>query len=294
MCDRVIKKGMYIMEKIGLLIYSTTLTRADFKDYDFIKEVQLKVQVGHDTFDEKDLSKEDMERYIDEGKKFLTSQPSPTEFLDVYKAFHDEGYTHVIAVMLSHKISGTYQSAMIAKSMIDFDLEVEVHSPNSASFGLALGIKQVAETIQGGASFQETVTKYHSIFKEPLISFTLGDLGHLFRGGRLNRVQAFIGKILRIKPVIEMIDGKLELVRKERTNIACMDHFISQIKRYVDKYENVYLDVINLNMADWGNKLVDYVKENFKKVDIHITEYVSPVFYSHLGNKGFGIAIVAE
>ncbi len=282
------------MEKIGLIVDSTTLTRKDLKKYEFLKEVQLKIQIDQETYVENQLTSEEMERYIDEGKKFLTSQPSPSEFLKVYKDFYEEGYTHVIAVLLPHKISGTYQSALVAKSLVDFDLEIEIHAPESASFGIALGVKQLAETIEKAKSFDEVQKKYYSIFQKPLVAFTLGDLGHLFRGGRLNRVQAFIGKILRIKPIIEIVDGKLDLVRKERTNLACMEYFVSKINDYAKNYKNVYLDVISLNMGEWGQKLIDYVKENLKKVDIHVTNYVSPVFYSHLGNKGFGIAIVAE
>ncbi len=282
------------MEKIGLLIDSTTLTREDLKNYDFIKPVQLKVQVDDETFDENQLAKEDMLRYIDEGKKFLTSQPSPAEFLDAYKAFFDEGYTHVIAIVLSHKISGTYQSAMIAKAMIDFKLEVDVHSPNSASFGISIGAKKLAEAIASGMAYKALNAYYYQLFDKPLVAFTLGSLMHLFRGGRLNRVQALLGRILRIKPVIEMVDGKLELVKKERTNIACMEYFLSKIESYVKDYKKVYLDIININMPEWGEKLLQAVKEKYPDVDIHETDYLTPVFYSHLGDKGFGIAILAE
>ena len=282
------------MEKIGLLMDSTSLTRDDLLEYGFIKMVQLKVDVDNHHYDEKDLTKEDMLGYIFEGKNLLTSQPSPAEFLHAYKEFFEEGYTHVITIVLSHKISGTYQSALIGKSMIDFDIEVDVHAPNTASFGVALGIKQIAESIAQGASFEALTTRYHALFKDPKVSFTLGDLMNLFRGGRLNRVQALLGKILRVKPVIEMIDGKLELVRKERTNIACMDFFMGLIDNYVSRYKKVYLDIININMPDWGAKLLEAVKEKYKQIDIYLTDYLSPVFYSHLGNKGFGIAIVAE
>ncbi len=282
------------MEKIGLLIDSTTMTRNDLNDYDFIKRVQLKVHVDDRHYDEKDISQEQMIDYLTHGHKLLTSQPSPAEFLNAYKEFFDEGYTSVITIVLSHKVSGTYQSALIGKSMIDFDLEVEVHAPNTASFGVALGVKQIAETIKKGESFQNVIARYHSVFKNPTVMFTLGDLMNLFRGGRLNRVQALLGKILRVKPVIEMIDGKLELVRKERTNVACMDFFMAKIEEYVSKYKKVYLDIIQLNMPEWGSKLLEEVKSRFSAIDIHITEFLTPVFYTHLGDKGFGIAMVAE
>ena len=282
------------MEKIGLLIDSTSLTRNDLTTYPFVKVAQLNVEIDKQTYQESDLTKDQMQQYIKEGKRLLTSQPSPSSFLELYRAFHKEGYTHVITMLLSQGLSGTYQSAMIAKSMIDFPLEIEVHSPNSASFGVALGVKLIAEMIQEGATFTAVQERYYRLYQKPFVAFTLGDLMNLFHGGRLNRVQAFIGRILRIKPIIEMIQGKLELVKKERTNHACLTHFMSGLETYVTKYKKVYLDIININMPDWAKKTFDLVREKYPNVEIHETDYLSPVFYSHLGNKGFGVAIIAE
>ena len=282
------------MEKIGLLIDSTTLTRDDLQDYDFIKVAQLQVQIDEKTYKENELSQKQMEEFLEEGKKFLTSQPSPNDFLELYKEYYDEGYTHIIAVLISHKLSGTYQSAMVAKSMIDFDIQIDIHSSLVASYGMALGVKKLAELIEKGNSYEDVNDKFNILFSEPLVSFTLGNLKNLLRSGRLNKVQAFVGKIMRIKPVIEMINGKLELVKKERTNAGCNKHFIEKIDYYYKKYKKVYLDIISINMNDLSNQLIEKVKEKYKGIEIHITNYLSPVFYSHLGNKGFGIAVMAE
>jgi DegV family protein with EDD domain len=293
MCDIVID-GDEFMEKIGLLIDSTTLTRKDLDKYSFIKVAQLKVSFGDEHFDESQLTKEEMQKKVNEGKHFLTSQPSPADFLEQYKNFYDEGYTHVISILLSSKLSGTYQSALIAKSMIDYPLKIDVYSPNSAAFGVALGVSKIAEMIEAKKIYSEVNKRYLTLFKNPFVSFTLGDLDNLIRGGRLNRVQAFLGKILRIKPIIKMIEGKLELVKKERSNKACMEFFLKNIDEYANQYKKVYLDIITLDMFEWGQKVLEVVKEKYKNVEIHMTDYLSPVFYSHLGNKGFGIAILAE
>lgn len=282
------------MEKIGLLIDSTTLTREDLIIYNFVKVAQLKVHFDEEHFDENQLTKEEMQEKIIEGKHLKTSQPSPIDFLNQYKAFYDDGFTHVFAVVLSSGLSGTYQSALIAKTMIDFPLEVDVHSPNAASFGIALGVKIIAEMIKNEKSFEEIQKRYYKLYEKPYVSFTLGDLMNLYRGGRLSRISAYIGKILRIKPIIEMIEGKLELVKKERTNKACLDIFMKKIDEYATTYEKVFLDIIQINMPEWGNKVLELVNEKYKNVEIHMTDYLSPVFYSHLGNKGFGVAILGE
>jgi DegV family protein with EDD domain len=293
MCDIVIFKGEKT-EKIGLLIDSTSITRDDLLKHKFIKVAQLKVNVDGTDYSESQLTIEEMANFLGSHRKMITSQPSPADFLNLYKEFFDEGYTHVITIVLSHKLSGTYQSGLIAKSMIDFNLEVSVHSPLTASFGVALGVAKIAKIIETGTTYDELIKRYHSIFQEPNVAFTLSDLKHLFKGGRLTGVQALIGAILRIKPIVEMIDGKLELVKKERTNIACLEFFINIIDGYTKKFKKVYLDIIDLNMEEWGNKLKVEVEKKYPKVEISTTKYVSPVFFVHLGNKGFGIAVLAE
>ncbi len=281
------------MDKIGLLIDSTTLTSEDLKAYDFIKTVYLKVVIDGEEHLEKDLTKEEMESYIESSTKMLTSQPAPTDFVDAINEFHEEAYTHVIVVVLSEKISGTFQSALLAKTMIEKDIEVTVHSPQAASFGIANGLRILAKDIQSGMDYENVMKRYYKIFEEPFIAFTLSNLKHLFVGGRLSRVQALIGTVLRVKPIVQMVEGKLKMVKKERTNIACQEFFLEKIDYYMNKYDNVYLDIINLNMEKWGQSLKEAVEEKYDGVHIHMTDYVSPVFYVHLGNKGFGVSIIA-
>jgi DegV family protein with EDD domain len=281
------------MEKIGLLIDSTTHTREELKNYDFIKTAQLKVVIDNKEYRENELSREDMEKYLSGSHKMLTSQPAPVDFLELYKEFKEEGYTHVMVVVLSEKISGTYQSALIGKTLLeDNGMEISIHSPKTASFGIANGIEIIAEEIKKGNSFSEIIDLFYKVFQEPLVTFTLGNLLHLFKGGRLNRIQALFGVVLRIKPIIEMIEGKLELVTKTRTNKACYEIFIEKIKYYQEKYNNVHVDIIDINMPEWSEKIETYLKKEMPNIKIHRTDYVSPVFFVHLGNKGFGISVV--
>jgi DegV family protein with EDD domain len=282
------------MEKIGLLIDSTSYTRKELYKYDFIKAAYLKVIIDQKEYLESQLSKEEMEKVLDENHKLLTSQPAPMDFYNLYKEYESEGYTHVLVVVLSEKISGTYQSALIAKTMLEeTSLEISIHSPQAASFSVANGLTVLADEIKLKKSFKDVLDLYYKLFKEPLVSFTLSDLKHLFKGGRLNRIQALIGTVLRIKPIIQMIDGKLDLVKKTRTHGACLEFFYEKIDYYCEKYENVYLDVIDLNMEEFSAKIVDYAKSKNKIIKIVQTKYVSPVFYVHLGNSGYGIGIVA-
>lgn len=280
------------MEKIGLLIDTTSLTRQDILIYPFIKVAKLNVSIDGKTYSEPELSYDDMMKYLGEGKKMLTSQPSPGEFLKLYEEYYQEGYTDILVITLSEQISGTYQSAVIAKSMSDYPINITVKSPKVASFGVALGISILAKEIQEGISFTDLDSKYYEIFENAHVMFTLSNLMHLFRGGRLSRVLALIGTVLRIKPIVEMVDGKLQLTRKERTNNACFDLFMSKIDEYVKMFPSVYLDIVQLNRIEWAEKIQKEVETKYPNVSINMSNAVSPVFLVHLGDQGFGIALI--
>lgn len=283
-----------MMEKIGLLLDSTTLTRKEITEFPFVKVAQLVVSVDGTTFEEKDLSEEVMIKHLHDGSKMTTSQPAPGHFLELYETFYKEGYTSVLVLTLSDKVSGTYQSAVIAKSMLEVPLNIEIMAARVASFGVAVGIPPLAKRIQDGQSFAEIVLAARTLYSDAEVMFTLNDLMHLFRGGRLSKVSALIGTVLRIRPVIEMIEGKLQLTHKERTNTACMEYFLAKCEEKHKKYGKVYCDVIDLNCDPWGERMVQAIKERYPQSEVHLTRTISPVFFVHLGDTGFGLAMAAE
>lgn len=282
------------MEKIGLLIDSTTLTRPGLEKKPYIKVAPLNVAVDGVDYTEFDLSTEAMIKNLHSGKKMTTSQPAPGVFVELFEAFHKEGYTHVLVLTLSEKISGTHQSAVIAKGLLEVPLEIKVYAPKVASYGVANGIPSLCRDIEAGKTFKAIVEHAYRLYDNAAVMFTLGDLMHLFRGGRLNKIQALLGSVLRIKPIIEMVDGKLELTKKERTNQACLEYFMEKVRALAQGKTHLEVDVIELNRKEWGDKLEAELHKEFPHASIARTDYVSPVFFVHLGDAGFGVAVVAE
>lgn len=282
------------MEKIGILIDSTTLTRTDILSYPFVKVASLNVTIDGVDQTEVSISTEKIVEKIHTAKKMTTSQPAPGTILTKYEEFYKEGYTHVLVVTLSVPLSGTYQSAVMAKSLVDFALSIEVKAPQVASYGVALGVIELCKAVQKGIKFSDLLVRYELLYKDASVMFTLSDLMHLFRGGRLGIVSALIGSVLRIKPIVEMINGKLELTKKERTNQACFEFFMAKLDRYEKQYKHVMVDIIQLNRLEWGDKLESAIRERYPETAIHRTDYVSPVFFIHLGDQGFGLSIIGE
>ncbi len=282
------------MPNIGLLIDSTTLTRNDILTHPCVKVAPLNVLIDGVEHRETDLTEEQMMGHLHTAKKMTTSQPAPGEFLRLYEEYHREGYTHVLVVLISDKISGTAQSAVIAKGMLDVPLEVEIYPTAVASYGVTNGVMSLIADIEAGHPFDRVLGRCKSLFYDAKVMFTLSNLMNLFRGGRLNKVSALLGTVLHIKPIIEMIDGKLQLTKKERTNLACYEYFMDAVRAYRAAHRNVSVDVIAINRDEWGAKLTEQIRREFPDVLVHLTKTLSPVFYIHLGDEGFGIAMTGE
>ncbi|MCK7470755.1 MAG: DegV family protein [Desulfomicrobium escambiense] len=254
------------MQKIGLLIDSTTLTRNDILSHPCVKVAPLNVMIDGVEHRETDITEAQMMEHLHTAKKMTTSQPAPGEFLRLYEEYQREGYTHVLVVLISDKISGTAQSAVIAKGMLEGSLEVEIYPTAVASYGVTNGVMALIADIEAKRTFDQVVARCKALFVDAKVMFTLSNLMNLFRGGRLNRVSALLGTVLRIKPVIEMIGGKLELTRKERTNIACYEHFMESVRAYRAIHRNVSVDVIAINRAEWGQKLTEAIGREFPDI----------------------------
>lgn len=92
--------------------------------------------------------------------------------------------------------------------------------------------------------------------------FTILDLKHLFRGGRLNKLSCAIGLLFKIKPVIEMVDGKLVLAYKMRTKVNVVDLFMKRISEFSLKYKKVYLRFVDLNNIEVIEQMKKWLPKN--------------------------------
>jgi DegV family protein with EDD domain len=136
-----------------------------------------------------------------------TSQPSPADFYDVYKKLTDEGHT-VISIELSAAMSGTYQAATIAKSMLEAEAEVDITviDSKSASYGYGMIVIIAAEMAKAGASKEEIIAEVHRLRKELKLYFLVDTLEYLRKGGRIGKASAVLGSLLNIKPILSIDD----------------------------------------------------------------------------------------
>lgn len=210
-----------------------------------------------------------------------TSQPSIQAFFEVFTAALENGQ-EIVAIVLSSKLSGTYNSAMAAAQMCESDKIVVIDS-ETAGPNLRFLVESANQLSAEGKSKNEIADAINKEKKRMGINLTVGTLEYLKRGGRLSSTQAFIGTLLNIKPIIALIDGKLEPIDKVRGKNKAIEAMIANIPQEVSKISICQID----NMSE-AQEVKELLLAKFPKAEISINE-LGPVVGSHLGPLALGI-----
>jgi DegV family protein with EDD domain len=149
-----------------------------------------------------------------------TSQATPGDFLDLFHRFTDAG-DEVIALLLSAKLSGTHDSAVAA---LDSQPKwpVDVVDSRSVSIGLGLMLQEAVAMVDAGASRDRIVANLIRMREQIRIIFVLETLEYLQRGGRIGKAQAFMGTLLKFKPLLGIVDGEVVPVTRVRSRVKAL------------------------------------------------------------------------
>lgn len=152
------------------------------------------------------------------GEMYKTAQIPPNMFNEKFLEYAKNGDS-VIYIAFSSGLSGTYQTSLFVRESIleEYpDLDLSIVDTKAASGGFGLIVLQAAKLAKEGKS-KEEILKAVEFYKENMeYIFTVDDIEYLFRGGRVSRVQAFVGGLLNIKPILNVEDGKLVPIEKVR------------------------------------------------------------------------------
>ncbi|MGS0973396.1 MAG: DegV family protein [Candidatus Izemoplasmataceae bacterium] len=282
------------MEKYGIVVDSTTyLTDEQFKKYN-IKRASLNVIVEGDTYKELEITNDFV---FDQMKhhRLTTSQPSPGEFYDLYLEMLKQ-YERVFVVPISQNLSGTYQSAILAHSMLDDkDMEkVHIFNTMNAAYGNELLVLELVDMMKQEIEETAIIERMNRLIDHSKLIFTIESLTNLMRSGRLSRAKALIGTVMRVKPLIQLDDGKLDLFTSTRTHKKALSEIISMMKETTKGFKRIMVRIQNQHSDTQTEVLIETVKEHFKDAEISINSYIGPVFSIHIGMQGYGIAWTGE
>jgi DegV family protein with EDD domain len=282
------------MKKHAIIIDSTVyLTKEQIKDNE-LTVVSLNVVEGDVSKREVDVDNNYIFSRQEAGASFTTSQPSPGEFLENYEELISKGYEKVFVVCLSKNISGTFQSANLAKNMLDDPDKVYIFDTMLAAYGTEMIAEQVIKMVNENKPEEEVIAKIDNIISTSGQMFTVENLFSLVKGGRISGTSAAIGTVLRIKPIIKIINGKLEVVNKERTYKKVHNYMVQNVIEDSKELKKLTFRVTSHNSLESAENLKAIIEEKFPNSEIIFTKYLGPVFSIHVGKKGYGLSWFAE
>ncbi len=158
-----------------------------------------------------------------------TSQITVTTFETVFNEIVKEG-DEAVVILIASKLSGTCQSAMIARNMVS-PKRIRVIDSETVTFGLGVAVREAVRLRDLGMSATEIAEELERIKKNIWLLAYIDDLTYLQKGGRLSATSAFFGTLLGIKPIIEVKDGEVRLVHKERGLKNAFSWIIDTVKK---------------------------------------------------------------
>ncbi len=223
-----------------------------------------------------------------------TSQPSPQAFFDAYKKYIKEN-NEIICITISSLLSGTYQSASIAKDMLSEEDQQKVHLVDSENVSVTIlyMAKKAEQLLLEGASAQEAVTWLEENKKKIIIFALLDTLENLKKGGRISSTQAFIGELLSIKPLVTVKDGKVDNLGKFRGR----KKGLKEIANVLGDLQNYHLD--HLFVVYNSDSLEESKQELELIIDPSLFEHVyyyklGSTIGTHSGKNAVGVCLLEK
>jgi DegV family protein with EDD domain len=216
-----------------------------------------------------------------------TTQPPPSDFVNVYNELAEET-DEILVVTLSSRISGTYESALNAKSLTEKKCRIEVIDSQTVGMGLGLIVIAAAKTAQKGSNLDELVDLVHRAMSRSHSIMYFDTLKYLAKGGRIGKAKGFLGSVLSFKPILTMQDGEIAQRTRVRSLVAGMDYLYNFVAGFAHIEE---LAVEHTTAPDEANKLVERLGSIFPKERIYRST-VSPVLGTHAGPGCVAVTIL--
>ena len=216
-----------------------------------------------------------------------TTQPPPGDFVNVYNKLAEET-DEILVVTVSTKLSGTYESALNAKSLVEKECRIEVIDSRTVAMGLGLIVIAAAKVAQTGANLDELTNLVRRAMPRLHIIIYFDTLKYLAKGGRIGKAQGLLGAMLSIKPILTVKDGEMAPLTRLRSQAAGMDYLYNFIAGFPHIEE---LAVEHCTTPDEADKLVERLGSVFPTERIY-RSIVSPVLGVYSGPNAIAVTVL--
>nr|WP_321314708.1 DegV family protein [uncultured Ligilactobacillus sp.] len=251
---------------------------------------------GHEYHDGIDITPSEFYQKLKEAKEFpTTSQPPVGEMLNLYNQLADEGYDAVISIHLAGTISGLMQTLDNLKNELD---NIKLYPVDSfiTEVPMSWMVIKAARMAQEGKDPEEIIAAIEELKHQFDAVFVVDDLKNLAHGGRLSNASAFIGTVLKIKPLLHF--------DKKTDKITAFEK-VRSIKKAMKRAEEIIMDealnadypvrllVIHANSPKRGEEWANSIKEKYPELPISVSEF-DPVIAVHLGEGALALGFIRD
>ena len=271
---------------------------------DFVKENNIEVMPLRVNIKGKEI-KDDLGQSIEykafydmirEGEMPSTSQVNAYEFTEVFEKYSNQGYS-IIYIGFSSALSGCVNSARIAKENVEGEIssaDITIIDTKCASMGLGLVVYYAASMLKNGASKDEVVAWIEDNKLKVNHWFTVDDLNHLKRGGRVSSTAAIVGTMLNIKPILHVDDeGRLIPVSKVKGRKKSIKGLQESLKERIIKPEEQTVFISHGDCLSEAEHLKDLILDEVQVKEVIINN-VGPAVGSHSGPGTIALFFIGE
>jgi DegV family protein with EDD domain len=274
---------------VKIITDSTSDITSDLAQEMGITVVPLTVSFGHESFlDRVEITTEEFYRRLSTENIFpTTTQPSPAVFLEAYEKLAQET-DNILVIVISGKLSGTYQSALNAKGMLKGKCRVEIIDSQMTIMALGLLAITAAKMAEKGATIDELMeaVKKKMGLLHPAMSFDT--LKYLAKGGRIGRAQGLLGSLLSVKPILTLKEGEVAPLTRMRSQSAALDYLV----HLVAGIKNIEaLAVEHGNSPQQADALFERISDIYPKEKIYRST-VSPVIGTYTGPNLLSVTVL--
>jgi DegV family protein with EDD domain len=235
-----------------------------------IRVVPIYLRFGSDTYrDGVDITKEEFYSKLASSPLHpATSQPNPEDFTSVYQEYCDST-DGIVSIHISSRISGTFNSATMAKKTLETQCPIEIIDSKMNSGGLGLVAAAAARRAQSGASLSEVIDEANKAVEEVSMFGMFETMKYLARSGRVNKTIAAASRILNVMPLLTFHDGEIVRAGLVRAISKGMDKIYDFVKKNTPISELV---IVHSKVADQADKLKKRLTEFIQEEKISIAE----------------------
>ena len=220
----------------------------------------------------------------------MTAQPSPQDFLDVFEDVKEKG-DQLVYLSLSSALSGTFQSATLAKSMVEYD-EIYLVDTLSATRAIRLMAEYACKLREEGKAAAAIAAELESFKSRVVIMAAVDTLEYLQKGGRLSKAAAAVGELANLKPIITVTqEGKIGVPGKALGRNKALSTLVKMItEKEIDTTFPIY------SIYAVGEENTEKLEQKLGKEGVRVTKrlQIGSTIGCHVGPGAYGVAFVTK